>query len=360
MHGISFLITLTAVLAIAAQAVQAETSPDQVKALIGHLGPVPVPDDNPLTAAKVDLGKRLFQDSRLAADSSRSCQSCHLPDQGFAVATPLGPAYPSLAERRNSPTLINVAFNAPLIWDGRAPSLDKQALGPIQNILHQNHELDLLVEQLGADESYVEAFKAAFGDPAVTRERIAQALSSYERTLVFDDSPLDRYMAGDPDALDAAALRGLGLYLGKARCIVCHKGPNLTDNDFHNLGVPDAHVTGDPQVMASIWFDAKRLGLDGWAELTEDPGRWAVTKEPADRGKFRTMGLRNIAQSPPYMHNGALATLEVVVAFYDGGGGEHPNKSPLMQPLGLTPDEQGDLVAFLKALTGTQRAMKVE
>ena len=119
--------------------------------------------------------------------------------------------------------------------------------------------------------------------------------------------------------------------------------------------MPDEHVTGDPAVMASVRFDAKRMGLDGWADLQEDPGRELVTKDPADRGKFRTMGLRNIEQSPPYMHNGALETLEEVVAFYDAGGGEHPNKSELMQPLGLTDQEMADLVAFMRALTGTRR-----
>jgi len=150
------------------------------------------------------------------------------------------------------------------------------------------------------------------------------------------------------------------LFMGKARCVVCHKGSNLTDNGFHNLAVPDDHVTSDAKVMASVRFDAKRLGMEKWAELTEDPGREGVTKAPVDRGKFRTMGLRNIAQSPPYMHNGALETLEDVVAFYNKGGGDHPNKSPLMRPLGLTDGEQADLVAFLNALTGSQRAMDLK
>ncbi len=335
-------------------------TPEDVRVAIGRLGAVPVPADNPLTAAKVALGKRLFQDPRLSGDASRSCESCHLPSQGFAVATPLGPAYPTQAERRNSPTLISVAYNEPLIWDGRAPNLDKQALGPVKNILHQNHNIDLLVEQLKTDEDYTQAFQAAYGDRTVTAKRIAQALSSYERTLVFDESPLDRYMDGDRSALEASAQRGLALFMGKARCIVCHTGANLTDNGFHNLAVPDDHVTGDAKVMASVRFDAKRIGMKNWAELTEDPGREGITKDPADRGKFRTMGLRNIAQSPPYMHNGALETLEDVVAFYNEGGGDHPNKSPLMRPLGLTDDEQADLVAFLNALTGSQRAMNLK
>jgi cytochrome c peroxidase len=335
-------------------------SPEDVKAAIGHLGPVPVPDDNSLTAAKVALGEKLFNDNRLAGDGSLSCRTCHLPDHGFAVGTKLGPAYPKQQERRNSPTLINVAYNLPLIWDGRAGSLDKQALGPLKNIIHMNDNADLLIEQLKTDKEYTGLFEAAFGEGQMTPENMGRAIASYERTLVFDDSPLDRYMEGDRGALSDAQKRGLALYMGKARCIVCHKGPNLTDNDFHNLGVPDDHVTGNPAAMATVRFDAKRMGLEGWASLVEDPGREQITKDPADRGKFRTMGLRNIEQSPPYMHNGALDTLEDVIRFYDGGGGDHRNKSPLIQPLGLSDGEVADLVTFMKALTGTQREMNLE
>jgi cytochrome c peroxidase len=343
-----------------AQAAQPVPTPEQVKSTIGHLGPVPVPEGNPLSAAKVALGKKLFSDTRLSADSSVSCQTCHLPDHGFAVPQPLGPAYPSQRERRNSPALINVAYNHPLIWDGRAPGLDKQALGPVKNILHMNNNVDLLVEQLKTRDDYRAAFRKAYGDSGVSGERIAAALASFERTLVFDDSPLDRYMDGDLTALDEAQTRGLGLFFGKAKCTLCHLGPNLTDNQFHNLGVPDESVVADPQILAAIRFDAQRMGLESWATLEHAPGREAVTKDPADRGKFRTMGLRNIESSAPYMHNGALATLEDVVAFYNRGGGDDPNQSPLLSPLGLTDEESRYLVAFLRALTGKQRAIQFE
>lgn len=349
-----------AVLALPAAAVEIP-SPAEVQAAIGHLGAVPVPEDNPLTRAKVELGQRLFEDPMLSGDGSTSCLSCHLPEHGYATPETLGPAYPSKAERRQAPTLVNVAYNLPLIWDGRAGSLDKQALGPIGNVLHMNNNLDLLVEQLKADPSYVEAFKEAYPDGPITAERIGFAISSFERTLVFDDAPLDRYMDGDENALTDPQKRGLALFMGKANCVACHNGPNLTDNQFHNLGVPDDHVRGDPAVLASIRFDAKRTGHPDWARLEEDPGRAQITHDPADFGAFRTMGLRNIRESPPYMHNGALATLEDVVRFYDQGGGEHPNKSPLMEPLGLSDDEIRDLVAFLEeALQGTQRQIQLD
>jgi len=351
-------ILLAAALAASSTA-QAQTdapSPDEVKAVIGRLGPVPVPKNNPLTEAKVVLGKRLFEDPGLSGDGSVSCQSCHLPDNGYATPDRLGPAYPSKAERRNSPSLVNVAFNLPLIWDGRAGALDKQPLGSIGNVLHMNNNRDLLVETLKTDESYLSAFEKAFGDPTITKERIGLAIGAFERTLVFDNAPIDRYMDGDTQALNAAQKRGLALFMGKANCAACHNGPNLTDNQFYNLGVPDDHVTSDLLVMASIRFDAKRNGYKGWAKVTEDPGRALITKDPKDIGKFRTMGLRNIADSAPYMHNGAFETLEEVVRFYNAGGGKHPNKSSILRPLGLNEQEIADLVAFLKtALEGTQR-----
>lgn len=352
---------LLAVLAGAAIAADNVPSPVDVEAAIGRLGPVPVPADNPMTKAKADLGERLFNDPGLSGDGSTACQTCHLPDHGFAVDQPLGPAYPSKQERRNSPTLVNVAYNQPLIWDGRAASLDKQALGPIGNVLHMNNNLDLLVETLQGATDYPQAFEAAFGDPEVTQERIAQALATFERTLVFDDAPIDRYMDGDESALTDQQKRGLEIFMGKGNCTACHNGPNLTDNEFHNLGVPGEIVTGDPAAMASIRFDTKRTGWPDWQTVDRDIGRAQITGDEADIGKFRTMGLRNIRDSAPYMHNGALATLADVVRFYDEGGGEDPEKSPLLQPLGLTDQESSDLAAFLSdALAGTQREPEFE
>lgn len=331
--------------------------PMVVREVFGRLGPVPVPEDNPMTAAKVALGHRLFEDPLLSGDGSLSCESCHMADSGYTVATPLSPAFTSKSERRNSPSLINVGFNLPLIWDGRAGALDKQPLGSLGNVLHLNNNADLVVEQLKADAEYPALFAAAFDEGVITPARIGQAIGAFERTLVFDDSPFDRYMAGDRDALSQAEKLGLGLFVRRARCIVCHFGPNLTDNKFHALGVPDDHVVGDPDVLAAIRFDAKRRGYEGWESLTEDPGRALVTGDPEDVGKFRTMGLRNIAETAPYMHNGAFETLEEVVAHYNNGGGDHPNKSRRIRALKLTDEQQANLVTFLKALTGTQREL---
>jgi cytochrome c peroxidase len=324
---------------------------------IGPLPPVPVPADNPLTPAKVDLGRRLFFDARLSADGSLACVSCHLPDQGWATHTPLSPAYPTHMERRLSPTLINVAYNPVLLWDGRATSLEAQALGPIQNPLHMNQNLDLLIERLNTLPDYAARFQHVFGT-AVTPETLGKALAAFERTLITRPAPFDRYLAGDRAAMTASAVRGLALFQGKARCILCHHGPNFTDNQFHNLGVPEVPLLTHPLVQAALRFDAKRMGMPEYAQVTEDFGRYLVTKDAKDKGAFKTPTLRNVAQRDPYMHNGAFHALEEVIAFYDRGGGAGAGTSPLLQPLALTAQDQQDLLAFLQALTGDVQAQE--
>jgi cytochrome c peroxidase len=304
-----------------------------------------------MTPEKVELGKRLFFDPRLSGDGSLACASCHHPDQGWTTNMPLSPAYPTNMERRNSQTLINVAYNKALIWDGRVGTLEKQALEGIQNPLHMNQNLDLLVEKLKAIPTYEEHFQHVFGT-TVTPEAMGQALAAFERTLVTRNAPFDRYMTGDLRALSKDALRGLKLFKGKARCILCHNGPNFTDSQFHNLGVPDAPLLSDPIVQAAIRFDAKRMNVPEYQSVKEDLGRYLMTKEEKDRGAFKTPTLRNVTQREPYMHNGVFHSLEEVVDFYNNGGGAVAGKSPLIQALGLTAQEKRDLLAFLQALTG--------
>jgi cytochrome c peroxidase len=318
---------------------------------IGPLPPAPVPEGNPITPEKVELGKRLFFDARLSADGSLACVSCHLPDQGWTTNTPLSPAYPTNMERRNSQTLINVAYNKALLWDGRAGALEQQALGPIQNPLHMNQNLDLLVEKLKAVPDYVERFQNVFGT-SVSPEGIGKALAAFERTLITRNAPFDRYVEGDRQAMSERALRGMELFQGEARCILCHNGPNFTDGQFHKLGVPDAPLLSHPLVQVSLRFDAKRMNVQEYQQVKEDWGRYLVTKEEKDKGAFKTPTLRNVTQRDPYMHNGVFQSLEEVIDFYDRGGGAVAGKSPLIQPLGLTAKEKHDLLAFLRALTG--------
>jgi cytochrome c peroxidase len=323
---------------------------------IGPLPPVPVPEDNPMTPEKVELGRLLFFDARLSADGSLACVSCHLPYQGWTTNTPLSPAYPTNMERRNSQTLINVAYNKALLWDGRAAVLEKQALGPIQNPLHMNQNLDLLVEKLNAVPDYAERFQKVFGT-SVTPDGLGKALAAFERTLITRNAPFDRYMEGDRQAMSESARRGMELFKAKARCVLCHNGPNFTDSQFHNLGVPDAPLLAHPLVQASIRFDAKRMNVQEYQQVKEDWGRYLVTKDEKDKGAFKTPTLRNVTQRDPYMHNGAFQSLDDIIDFYDKGGGAVAGKSPLIQPLGLTPREKRDLLAFLQALTGELAAV---
>ena len=318
---------------------------------IGPLPPVPIPADNPMTPEKIELGKMLFFDYRLSGDGSRTCVHCHEPDQGWSFKDRQSPAYPTQVERRASMTLIDVAYNKSLIWDGRASGLEKQALGPIQNPLHMNQNLDLLIERLNAIPDYVKRFRQVFGT-GPTPDAIGKAIAAFERTIVTSDSPFDRYAKGNRAALSASALKGLNLFGGKARCILCHNSPAFTDSGFHNLGVPEADFLKDPRVLASLRFDAKRMGVPDYRSLTTDPGRYLVTKLDRDFGAFKTPTLRNVTSRTPYMHNGAFRTLPAVIAFYNKGGGDDPRKDPLVQPLSLTEAEAADLLAFVESLTG--------
>ena len=328
-----------------------------VREVFGRLGPVPAPADNPTTAAKAVLGERLFNDNRLSGDGALSCATCHPAEFGYAAPTVFSPATTAKSERRNAPTLINVAYVRTLLWDGRLDSLDTQPIGSMKNDLHLNSDLGQVIARLEADGDYPASFAAAFGDGAITGPRIGQAIGAYERTLIFDDSPFDRYMIGDETALNDAQKRGLGLFMRDGRCITCHFGPNLTDNQFHNIAVPEHHLRADPGAMAALRFDARRMNFAGWESLKDDPGRALVTGDRRDRGKFRTMTMRNIAETAPYMHNGAYDSLEAVVAHYNRGGDPRPNKSRRIGPLKLSAAQQADLVAFLKALTGRRRVL---
>jgi cytochrome c peroxidase len=210
-----------------------------------------------------------------------------------------------------------------------------------------NRNLDYLEEVLKTVPAYVEAFRSVFGGE-ITRQRVAMAIAAFERTLLSRDTPLDRHLRGEPGALSARQRAGLELFLGKAGCTTCHNGPNLTDERFHNLGVPeDPKAKEDPRVLATARFVGKVSGFPEYRTLREDPGRFLVTKDPADRKAFATPPLREVAATAPYMHNGALGTLEEVIDFYDRGGGDDPGKSPMLRPLGLSREEKESLREFL-------------
>jgi len=288
---------------------------------------VPIPSSNLNYTAKIELGKQLYFDGRLSKNNAISCAFCHNPGTGFADPRQTSIGVGGGVGGRQSPTVYNTGLNHVQFWDGRARSLEEQAIGPIHNPVEMAETHEHVVAKLGKIKGYQQQFKAVFGTD-VNLQGIAEAIAAYERTVLSTNSAFDKHVLGDQKAMDEAAVRGMALFKGKARCILCHNGPNFTDNQFHNLGVPQV------------------------GPMKEDLGRFVVSRAEKDRGAFKTPTLRSITETAPYMHDGAFKTLEQVVEFLDQGGGSNPNLSPLVKPLNLTAGEKGDLVAFLKALAG--------
>jgi cytochrome c peroxidase len=291
------------------------------------LPPLPIPPDNPQTDAKVSLGRQLFFDPRISADDTISCATCHDPETAWANHNSVDAGIQGKQGTRNSGTILDAAYMDFQFWDGRAKTLEEQSLGPIHNPVEMGSTLEDVVRKLGAIDGYRAQFEAVFGSD-VTTDGIAKAIAAFERTVLSGPSPHDRYVAGERSAMPPAAVRGMRLFNGRARCRTCHGGPMLSDQGFHNIGV----------------------GMD---RPRPDIGREAVTKDPKDRGRFKTPSLRNVALTWPYMHDGSLRTLADVVEFYDAGGVRNPSLDIFIMPLELTDDERKDLVAFLEALTGS-------
>jgi cytochrome c peroxidase len=265
---------------------------------------LPVPDDNPLTAEKIDLGRQLFTDRRLSRDASLACASCHDPDRAFSGADPVAIGIAGRRGRRNAPALINRGYGRSFFWDARSPTLEAQVLLPIQD----PNEMDLTLADVTA--------RTGLGS-----NEIAQALASYVRSILSGNAPYDRYTYGNADALTREQQAGLQLFRGKGNCTACHVGPNLTDERLHNTGV--------------AWRDGR------------------LTDVGAGRGDFKTPTLREVARTAPYMHDGSMATLEQVIDFYSDGGRPSPLLDVEIRPVKFTPDEKQALVAFLRALSGT-------
>lgn len=281
-----------------------------------------IPDDNPSTADKIELGKMLYFDKRLSSDSSVSCATCHDPKMGWSNGDAVATGIRGLKGGRSAPTIINAAYSHFQFWDGRAIQLEGQALGPIQNPIEMDMKLDALVERLNKIEGYRKEFQKVFGTE-VTSDGIAKAIAAFERTILSGDAPYDRFHAGDKTALSEAAQRGMKVFFNKGQCSSCHVPPVFSDGSFHNVGVGFDHK--DP-----------------------DLGRFAQTKLDGDRGGFKTPTLREIARTAPYMHDGSLKTLEEVVDYYDKGGTPNPYLDEGIFALKLTAQEKADLVTFMK------------
>lgn len=338
-------------------------TPLELKPPLG-LPPLYVPPDNPLTQEKVDLGRQLFMDRRLSHNNTMSCAMCHVPEQGFTsheLGAAIGLQGRSL--RRNSPTNYNVGYHRSLFHEGRELHLEDQVWGPLltKNEMHMP-SIGYVVEKLRRLPEYKGLFEAAFGGP-VTAERIGFALASYQRTLVSGNSRFDRWhYGGEKNALNSQEQRGFEVFRGKARCIECHavgeKSALFTDHKYYNTGLGwertmfPKRETYRVQLAPGVFVDVKNEHLESFEQPMPDVGRYEVTLNPKDRWAYKTPMLRNVAITAPYMHDGSLRTLEDVVDFYDKGGIDNPDKSPLLTPLDLSQDEKAALVAFLGTLTG--------
>ena len=317
-----------------------------------------VPEYNPMTVGKLELGKQLYYDQRLSLDATVSCASCHDPARGWTDNLKTSVGIGNQVGGRNAPTVLNTILSKTMFWDGRSPHLEGQAQGPVQNKIEMGDQsYRQIVERLRTIPGYRDQFRRVFGTD-VTLDGISKAIACFERTALSGDSAYDQYVAGDPDEpatfakLDLGQKRGMNLFgLGlrdddpdfkkvdakarkKANCTACHNGENFTDEQFHNLGV----------------------GFDAAKGQFADLGRWVIapvgTKTRAERGAFKTPTVRDATRTAPYMHDGSEATLEAVVEFYNKGGNKNPSLDRNMAPLNLSDQDKADLVAFMKALAG--------
>src|SRR6266850_5713213 len=311
--------------------------PIKIEAPLG-LPPVPIPPDNPPTEETIALGRRLYYDAGLSVDGTVACATCHAPNLGFRDGKARSSGVGGQHGTRRAPTVVNAAYNTLQFWDGRSPSLEKQAEGPMANPVEMGQTLDGVVKFVQSDATYRKLFLKAWGTEQVTIDLVTKSIASFERTVVIGNSAFDRfYYGGDKKALSPAAQRGLKLFLDrrKGNCSVCHvigkQYALFTDNKFHNIGV----------------------GADKSGNFS-DAGRYAQTKNASDLGAFKTPTLRNFTETAPYMHDGSQATLKDVVDHYVGGGTSNPHLDKEIHALDfLTFNERADLKAFLESLTGT-------
>ncbi|SFJ44465.1 cytochrome-c peroxidase [Methylobacterium brachiatum] len=290
---------------------------------------IPFPSENPYSAAKAELGRRLFFDPILSGDGTRTCATCHLPDLGWGDGRARAATRMQGDMDLRTPTLINVAWqDGPMGWDGKFPTLESVAAMPMTSPSNMNLPMADALARLSADARYASAFASAFDDPAITRERLEAALATFERLIVAGTTPFDRWIAGDEAAIGASAKRGFDLFNGRADCASCHSGWSFTDNSFHDIGVGTGADIGR--------------------------GRFKPTSV-ALRYAFKTPTLREIGRRAPYMHDGSAPTLEAVIDLYNRGGIDRPSRSRAIKPLHLSATERADLLAFLGTLA-TERS----
>lgn len=335
---------------------------------LAPLGEPPIPPDNPMSKAKIELGKLLFFDPRLGGDASVSCATCHDPEQGWSWAEDISRGYPGTVHWRSNQSIINSAYYGKLFWAGSVPSLEAQAPSAAKGGVAGNGENDIMEARLRLIPEYVKRFNEAFGEPWPTINNAWKAIAAFERTLVQRDTPLDKYLLGDSSALTEQQLRGKALYEGKARCLLCHNGALASNEKYYNIGVPRAErwlEDGLAQITFRFEYYAKGATEELYRKVKDDVGLYFRNKNKWDMGKFRVPSLRYIGYTEPYMRQGQFYTLEEVIDFYDRGGFDedgnttsYPNtKTPLITKLNLSDEEKEDLLAFLEAFTGEKIMM---
>jgi cytochrome c peroxidase len=340
----ALLIVLGAAGSIGGTAPAAELMPSAWQQIVPKTGPkswhskyarphaIPFPKDDPYSAAKLALGRMLFFDPILSGAKVRSCSTCHDPGLSWADGRPRAIGEKQEVLPLRTPTLLNVAWTPRLGWDGHFRDLESVAMGPITAANNMDLAEDKIVGRLDAIPGYVEAFHAAFGGGAVTKQNVELALATFERSIVSGQAPFDRWINGNETAISAAAKRGFGLFNGKAHCATCHSGWAFTDTSFHDIGTARGADIGRGQLF---------------------PNSVAL------RYAFKTPTLRDVARRGPYMHDGSVPTLEAVIDLYDRGGIARPSRDPNIEPLGLSAGEKADLVAFLDTLTEKGKAVAI-
>lgn len=346
---LSTLVIAVALVAGAARAADAAEYPP-----LGPLPPPPVPKDNPMTPAKVELGKKLFWDGRLSGNGAMPCVACHMPDLGWSTGTAISFGYPGTQHWRKSQTIYNSAYYNKLFWEGSVTSLEAQAPAAAEGAVAGNGDSAMMEMRLRFVPEYRRAFKEVFGTDWPHINDAWKAIAAFQRTIVSDPKkvPFDRFVQGDKAAISNAAKRGLALFQGKAGCIACHNGPLLSDQRFYNTGVPENPVfKEDPLYQITFRWELYQKGIDEktYRSGDIDHGLYYRTLNPKDIGKFRTPSLREIKYTAPYMHNGVFEKLEDVIQFYNQGGG--PSQTAGLKPLNLSDAEKSDLLAFLNTLS---------
>ena len=312
-------------------AAAADTDLGKLKEAFKRPSKIPFPADNPYSDVKSKLGEMLFFDPRLSGDKNISCATCHIAGLAWADPIKLSIGAGNRQMNKRSQTLLNLAWTELLMWDGRFPSLEEQILGPLFKNDIMNNNRTAMIEEVTAIPTYRRLFEQAFPKEEITVESVAKAIATFERTIVSNKAPFDRWVDGDEKAMGERAKRGFALFNGKANCVACHNTWRFTDDGFHDIGLDD-----------------------------DDPGRGRhVPDVPVLEHAFKTPTLRNVAQRPPYMHNGEVATLEEVVKHYAGGFKERESLSPEMKKFAVTAEEIQDLVAFMHALTSEDDPVQI-